>query len=217
MVRILIYGAGGHGQVVADILMCMRRNRHAVVTVGFIDDNLNKKGSEFLGLPVVGDEREFGKIEHDGVIVAVGENSTRKKIVCRLEAAGERFVSAIHPSAVIASDAIVKSGSMICAGAIVNTGTIVGDHVILNTACSVDHHNRIDSFAHIAPGAHLGGEVKVGQGALLGIGASVLPRISIGEWAVIGSGSVVKKNVPTGALAVGNPCRIIKVRPQQTT
>ena len=30
--------------------------------------------------------------------------------------------------------------------------------------------------AHIAPGVHLGGEVTVGQGALVGIGATVMPR-----------------------------------------
>jgi sugar O-acyltransferase (sialic acid O-acetyltransferase NeuD family) len=210
ILKILIYGAGGHGQVVADILLCMRRSDQTVVTLGFIDDNPDKKSDKLHGLPVVGGITVLRKIEHDGVIIAIGDNITRKKVFNRLESAGERFVSAIHPSAVLASDVLVGTGCMICAGVVVNTGSVIGEHVILNTSCSVDHHNKIESFVHIAPGVHLGGEVTIGQGAMLGIGSCVLPGTSVGEWALVGGGAVVRKDIPPNVLAAGNPCRIIK-------
>jgi acetyltransferase-like isoleucine patch superfamily enzyme len=65
--------------------------------------------------------------------------------------------------------------------------------------------------SHIAPGAHLGGDVMVGEGTLVGLGASVLPQRHIGKWAVIGAGAVVVKDIPDYAVAVGNPAKIIKV------
>ena len=85
---------------------------------------------------------------------------------------------------------------MICAGVVVNTGSVIGTHVILNTGCTVDHHNSIGSCAHVAPGTHMGGEVVIEEGALVGIGAIVAPRTTIGAWAIVGAGAVVTKPVP---------------------
>ena len=49
---------------------------------------------------------------------------------------------------------------------------------------------------HIAPGAHMGGEVLMEKGALVGIGATIAPRTVVGAWATIGAGAVVTKSVP---------------------
>ena len=212
--KIVVYGAGGHGQVVADILICMQRSGKSVLPVGFIDDNPGLKHNTFLGISVFGSESELPHIAHDALVVAIGNNETRKKVAMRMAAAGEKFFAAIHPSAVIAADTIIGQGCMICAGAVVNTGSVIGDHVILNTGCTVDHHNHIGNFVHIAPGVNLGGEVQIDEGVLTGIGSCVLPRTSIGAWAVIGGGGVVRKNIPAGALAVGNPCRVVKIMTQ---
>ena len=38
-----------------------------------------------------------------------------------------------------------------------------------------------------------------------------MPGVTIGNNAVIGAGSVVIKNIPDNALAVGNPCRVIRM------
>jgi acetyltransferase-like isoleucine patch superfamily enzyme len=85
----------------------------------------------------------------------------------------------------------------------------VGSNVILNTGCSIDHHNVIGDHAHIAPGARLGGNVTVGQGTLIGIGAIVLPGRHIGAWSVVAAGAVVTKDIPDGVVALGSPARTI--------
>ncbi len=38
-----------------------------------------------------------------------------------------------------------------------------------------------------------------------------MPGITIGDNTVIGAGSIVTKNLPSGVLAVGNPCRVLRV------
>ena len=45
----------------------------------------------------------------------------------------------------------------------------------------------------------------------VGGGAIILPGVTIGDRAVIGAGSVVTKDVPAGMIAVGNPCRVVRV------
>jgi acetyltransferase-like isoleucine patch superfamily enzyme len=44
----------------------------------------------------------------------------------------------------------------------------------------------------------------------LGHGARILKGVTVGRGAVVAAGSVVAKDVPPGALAMGNPARIIK-------
>jgi sugar O-acyltransferase (sialic acid O-acetyltransferase NeuD family) len=210
VLKTLILGAGGHAQVVADILLRSFEKGGIYKPIGFLDDDPKLIGMTNLSLPVLGTIAQLGEFKHDAVIVAIGDNHVRARIFQWVKTEGEKVVNAVHPDAILASDVRLGEGVMICAGVVVNTGTTIGDNVILNTGCTVDHHNHIDSHAHVAPGAHLGGNVCIGEGVLVGINAAILPGRSIGEWAVIGAGSVVTKDLPPYTIAVGMPARVIR-------
>ncbi len=64
---------------------------------------------------------------------------------------------------------------------------------------------------HTSQGIHIGRDVWIGSSV------TVLDGVNIGDKAVIGAGSVVTKDVPAGAIAVGNPARVVRwrVTPQQ--
>ena len=49
----------------------------------------------------------------------------------------------------------------------------------------------------------------IGRRASIGSNATILCGLTIGENAMIGAGSVVTKDVPAGAVAAGNPARIV--------
>jgi len=49
----------------------------------------------------------------------------------------------------------------------------------------------------------------VRPGASIGANATILCGVTIGERAMVAAGAVVTKDVPAGALAVGNPARIV--------
>jgi sugar O-acyltransferase (sialic acid O-acetyltransferase NeuD family) len=207
--RVLIIGAGGHGQVVADILLTAARHGAVQYPCGYLDHDENLWGNVLLDVPVVGSIDERHRFDHDGIIVGVGDNAARRHLFELLSRTGEQLVTAQHPSAVLSSNCVIRHGSVVCAGVIVNTGSCVGSNVILNTGCSVDHHSVIGDHAHIAPGARLGGHVTIGQGALIGIGAVVLPGRRVGAWSVVGAGSVVTKDLPDGVVAVGSPAHTL--------
>lgn len=212
MNRVLIVGAGGHGQVVADILLCAERQGAPVMPIGFVDDDESLHGRLVLGLPVIGKIESLREMDCDGVVVAIGDNRSRWQLVSLVKDLGLSLANAIHPLATISPSAELGQGVMACAGAIVNTGSTIGDGAILNTGCSVDHHNQIGACAHVGPGAHLGGAVSVGEGALVGIGAIVVPGRAIGPWAIVGAGSTVTKDLPGHCTAVGSPARVVRRR-----
>ncbi|HYE72287.1 MAG TPA: acetyltransferase [Blastocatellia bacterium] len=210
-IKVVIIGAGGHAQVVADALL---RAREAGIVkaqpIGFLDDNTQLTGKEILGMSVIGSIKLLKEVEHNAVVVAIGDNATRELISNQLQSTGERLLTVRHPSATIAPDVKIGDGVMISAGVIINTGSVIGDNVILNTGCTIDHHNQIGSYVHVAPGVHLAGEVAIGEGTLVGIGATVLPQRRIGARCIIGGGAVVTCNLDDGQLAVGIPARVIK-------
>jgi sugar O-acyltransferase (sialic acid O-acetyltransferase NeuD family) len=208
-IQVMVLGAGGHGQVVADILLRAHGSGANCKPIGFLDDDRTLTGKAVVGLPVLGTIAQLDEFDHDAVIVAIGDNCTRARIFESVRARGEQIVNAVHPAAVLTPDMHLGEGVMICAGVVVNTGTVIGDNVILNTGCTVDHHNHIGNHAHIAPGVHLGGDVTIGEGTLIGIGAIVIPQRTVGAWSVIGAGSVVTKDIPPYATAAGAPARVI--------
>lgn len=201
MNRIVIIGAGGHGAIVADIL----GDRAA----GFVDDHVLLHGTTILGLRVYA---SIDDVEHDGVIVAIGDNVARRAISERLLSAGERLATAIHPFASVSRSATIAEGAMISAGAIVLPRAVIGRGALLNTKSSVDHDCAIGDFVHLGPDATLGGNVHIGEETTVGPATTIVSNISIGARVVIGAGAVVVRDLPDDVTAWGVPARITSDR-----
>lgn len=194
----ILYGAGGHGKVIADII---RQSDGEEVL--FVDQNPSAQVQGYSVINSLSADRLS-----EPVIVAIGNNSIRKKVVSNLSA---NYAKAIHPTSCIALTKVeIGVGTVIMAGAVVNPFTYIGAHCIINTNSSIDHDCVIGDFAHISPGVTLCGGVSVGEGSHIGAGAVVIPNVKIGNWVVIGAGSTVIENVPDYAFAVGSPAKIIK-------
>ena len=203
MSGILILGAGGHGKVIADILLSSQQP-----VIGFLDDEPSLWGNQVLGLPVLGAMQDFERYQPAGLVAAIGNNAARDALVRKLgDAAQQLWVRAQHPAAIVALSAQVGHGTVLMAGAVVNPDAVIGDHVIVNTGATIDHDCRIEDFAHVAPGAHLAGGVVVGARTLIGVGASVIPYQTIGQDVIIGAGATVVRTVPDAVMAKGTPAR----------
>jgi len=200
---VLILGAGGHGKVVADILL-----HQDVPVLGFLDDNPMLHGQARLGLPILGAIASYPRYEPGGLALGIGDTAQRRRVVQRCGPAAQRlWRDAIHPRATIAASARLGQGVTVVAGAVVNPDAILGDHVIINTGATVDHDCMVAAYGHIAPGAHLAGHVSIGEGAVVGIGAAICPGCTIGAWSIVGAGAAVVREVPDGITAIGVPAR----------
>jgi len=57
---------------------------------------------------------------------------------------------------------------------------------------------------------NLCGAVRVGEGALIGVGACAIPGTIVGDWSVIGAGSAVVADVPGHSTWGGVPARQLR-------
>lgn len=82
-----------------------------------------------------------------------------------------------------------------------NAGTKVGARCIVRASTTIGNVMDSDGTASASP--------VIGDDVEMGAGVVVIGPITIGNGARIGAGSVVIRDVPGGAVAVGNPARIL--------
>jgi sugar O-acyltransferase (sialic acid O-acetyltransferase NeuD family) len=211
---IVVYGAGGHGKVVADAAELQGYEVRA-----FLDDGPGRDGVAFFGRPVATWERFLaaaksgtGGWQECGVAMAIGANVVRERLQRKVAEAGVRVVTVVHPRAVVARTARLGAGTVVIAGATVNPDAIVGLGAIVNTGAVVEHDCVVGDFAHFSPNATLGGDVHVGVRTHMGLGAVALPGVRIGADVRVGAGAVVHRNVADGLTVVGVPARPLVAR-----
>lgn len=201
VVRWFVFGASGHGKVVADAI-----ERAGGRIVFFVDDDPNKTGQLLFGYEVVDREVLLARrFDVDYGVVAVGDNSIRARIADWMESNHFEFGTVVHPCATIARGVSIGRGTVVFASAVINSDVRVGEHSIINTASSIDHDCVLGDVVHVAPGVRLCGGVSVGDHSLLGVGSVVLPGRNIGASAVVGAGAVVNRDVRPATSVVGVP------------
>jgi UDP-3-O-[3-hydroxymyristoyl] glucosamine N-acyltransferase len=72
------------------------------------------------------------------------------------------------------------------------------------------HDDEVADFSTFAAGVSLGGSVRIGRAAYLGMNSSVRQRTSVGAYATIGMGAAVLSNVPDGETWIGVPAHAIE-------
>ena len=194
---ILVYGGGGHGKAVIELLRAMGIYR----LVGVVDDGLTS-GETILGLPVLGGKEVLEYLHSQGVHLAanavggIGNLVVRIQVFERLAQAGFALPALVHPTACVERSASLAAGVHIFPLAYVGSEARLGYGSIVNTGAIVSHDCSLGDYVNISPGAILAGEVQVGSGALVGMGVTINLRVKIGPRARIGNGATIKNDVP---------------------
>lgn len=183
-----LFCARGHDKVIKEIIEATGGKVDA-----FVDDNLML--DELAGMKAL-----CGETELSPMVVSIGVNAIRKKIVEKLHC---EFGIAIHPSATVSLSAKNGEATVVMPGAISNAYAIIGRHSIINTGASVDHKCVIGDYCHIAPHATLCGQIHIGEGTLMGGRTFVIPCMKIGSWCTIGAGATVINNIENNMKVVG--------------
>lgn len=206
MKRVFVFGAGGHGKVVCDILQ-----RQGLLIEAFVDSNPQKP--THFGRPIIAESQLPTEVDFQ-ILIAIGSNFLRSNVARRIAMThtNAEFITAIHPSAVVAPSAKIGAGTVVAAGAIVGADSNIGEHCVLNTGSQVDHDCKLGEAVSVAPGAVLGGGVLVGDFSYIALGSCLIHGISVGEHTVVGAGSTVTKSLGDRVVAYGSPCRVIRRR-----
>lgn len=201
-----IIGYGGHAYMVCDI---MSSNDQEIL--GYFEQE--EKAKNPFNLKYLGKETDHGSLSiliNNNWFVAFDNNHFRKFITEKLLKLNiGNPLTIIHPNSLLPKNLSIGVGAMIAPGVIVNTLSTLGDSVICNTHATIGYECAISNYAHIATGAVLANNVKIGERSFVGANAVIKEGVTIGDEVRIGAGSVIIQDVPNGATIVGSPGRII--------
>lgn len=141
MKTLLILGAGGHGQIVAETAAACGYGR-----IEFLDDNDPNAAGTIS-------ELERFRSQYGECFVGIGNNRLRLELIQKAEAAGFKVPVLIHPTAYVSGSAQLQKGTIIEPIAVVNAHAMVGIGSIISVGAIVDHDTLLEDAVHINAGA----------------------------------------------------------------
>lgn len=166
--RLIIIGAGGYGQTVADIA----RQSALFDQVLFLDDHA-------LGEDVLGKCEDFLMFKEDETMFypAFGNNILRLEWLDRLEMNSCQVPVLIHDSAYVSPKAVIRTGTVVLPKAVVNTDCVVNRGCIVNFGAIVDHGCILEAGAHICLGSIVKAENQIPSCSKIEAGQIIENRI----------------------------------------
>ena len=140
--KLLIVGAGGHGQVVKEVAEAIGTYEK----IDFVDDNST------LAVGKMKDLQELHG-EYDAAFVGIGNNHLRRELLEKLQSYGYSIPVLIHPTAYVSRSAKIGKGTVVEPKAIVNASSKVADGCIISVGAIVDHDVILEECVHVNAGA----------------------------------------------------------------
>lgn len=207
--KVIIIGAGDHGQGTLEIFKTSNQKRFEYDVVGFLDDDPSKFRKKIDEVPVLGPVSCLHEQHNSDLsyILAISQGRTKSRIIKGLGSLSLNLINAIHPTAIIGSDVQMGSGNIIAAGAVIAYSTVFKNHITINLNTTVGHDCLINDYVTVAPGVNIGGRVTLGEGCDIGPNCTISKGVTVGGWSCLGPSTVVLKEIPPKKHYFGNPAR----------
>jgi len=181
MKKTILVGAGGHANVVYDVL-CENNKKIS----GFIDPSVNA----FYALEKLSDD--FSDFTQTSLVMCLGavapESLQRRyKLFCQYREKSADFLSVISNHSIVSNNAKIGEGVFVNNGAVINGPCEIQALAIINTRAIIEHDVIVGAGTHIAPGAIVLGNCQIGKNCMIGAGAVILPNTTIPDNSLIPS------------------------------
>jgi len=150
MPSLLILGAGQYGYVVYEIAAALR----CYDVIDFLDDKN----------PVaVGKLQDYVRLteKYDTAIVATGNPELRLDYLSKLQNAGYKIATLIHPKAYVSPSCSVGVGCVVEPLSGIHANTVIGDGTLVSMGALVNHNAVIKKGCHIDCGSVVTARVVV--------------------------------------------------------
>jgi len=204
MYDIIIVGAGGFGREVYHWAKDSF-SKYQYKIKGFLDDNPKILDNYNKDIGIIGDLDGYEIEKQDRFVFAIGDIDVKKPLVTRLKKKGAKFLTLIHPTAIVANTAKIGQGVIICPFVIVTDNAQLGDFVMMNIYSSCGHDVKVGNYCILSPYATLNGFVVLENEVFLGTHTTVIPYKKIGHKSKISANSVVMRDVPANKIVFGVP------------
>jgi len=202
--KLVIYGSGGLGRGVMELVKTLNKDKEVWDVLGFIDD---QNDGYVNGYPIVGDLQFILECSSSiNVVLAIAEPKVKQDILKKLKNnRNVLFPNLIHPNVYVPEHIKLGKGNIISYGVALSTNIEINNFNLIHYNCSVGHDVKIGDFNSIFPLSAISGYVRLEDGIVVGTNASIIPNVLISNNAIIGAGSTIINDVKTNRKLVGTP------------
>jgi len=208
MYDIVIIGAGGFGrEVYLWAKDSFSKDQYRIK--GFLDDNPRILDIYNMDVGVVGNLDNYKIENQDRFLFAIGDIDIKKHLITKLKEKGAKFLTLIHPTAIMANTTKIGEGVIICPFCLVSDNVLLEDFVMMNVYSSCGHDAKVGSYSILSPYATLNGFVILEDEVFLGTHTTVIPYKRVGYKSKVSANSVVMRDVPANKIVFGVPGKAI--------
>lgn len=208
MYDIVIIGAGGFGrEVYLWAKDSFSKDQYRIK--GFLDDNPRILDNYDMDVGIIGNLNSYEIKNQDRFLFAIGDIDVKKRLIIKMKKRGAKFLTLVHPTAIMANTTKIGEGVIICPFCLVSDNVLLEDFVMMNVYSSCGHDAKVGSYSILSPYATLNGFVILEDEVFLGTHTTVIPYKRVGYKSKISANSVVMRDVATNKIVFGVPGRAI--------
>jgi len=185
--KLLVVGAGGLGRVTVE---------HSVkyYDCAFVDDAY-EVGTEFCGVKIVGGTNKLNYLfgEYKKLIVAIGDNKLREKILLEAKNIGYEFPNITCENVYISRFAKIGAGCVLLNNVVIQNGSVVGDGVILNPGVEIHHDSEIGDTCLIYSNSVVRTMARLGNRVKLGSNVTISNNVVLVDDSVVEDGVTIRE------------------------
>lgn len=209
MLDIVIVGAGGCGREVYEMaLETFSPEQYRIK--GFLSDiptDLDKYPETKAEVRIIDTIIDYKVQDDDRFLLAIGDVEGRNKVLESLLDRGAKFLSLIHPKAMVFRNAVLGKGVILYPFVGVSDYAKIGDFCLVNAYTSVGHDAVLEEKSVVCPFVAIGGGARLGASCFVGPHVTVSPKVSVGANSRISANSFVARNAPGESFIIGAPAK----------
>lgn len=210
MKKLLIIGAGGFGREIAQYIDDISKIECMYELMGFIDEDISKKGYIYNGVEVLGSIDTLCDLSSKFevyVFCAIANPADKLKMSHIIDKFNIQTINIIHPTSYIAPTVELGKNVLISPMCTITTNIRIGNYIHINPQCGIGHDTVIDNYSTLYWNVNTGGFVHIGKSCEIGSKTFIKQGISIGDNVVSGAGSVIVKNINSNVTVKGVPAQ----------
>ena len=211
MIKVAVFGGKGGGTLAAQTVQTLSRVHGSHRLIGYLNDRLDL-GMPLHGGAVIGRFEDWTSLGGDVAFVAplhkAGAMPANARRIIDLDIPASRWAVLVDPLANTADNVLIGEGSVVSAMTQIGPDSCIGSHCFLRAGAIVSHDVSISDYVYLGQTSVVAGYSRVETGAHIAPGAIVRDGVTVGQFALVGMGAVVTKDVPPFAIVHGIPARI---------
>lgn len=194
--QVYIIGTGGFAAEITEyIYQNNKKQFNPMSIIGYFDNNEKNYKKYAFEAPFLGSEKGFKFDQNDNIIIAIGNQKIREKVIESMKYKELNLINLIHYSAIIPRNIVFGKGNIICPNVVIGPKVSIGQYNIINFNSAISHDCVIGDENILSPNVQIAGNCTIEKSNYFGISSGCVPNVKIGNHNKINANAIIDKNI----------------------